>query len=212
MASTSFPFYVKLLSGDMIEMSYDPSNESSLSIISKELSEKLNCHPSQIHLFHLSDDDNKNSDSSFVPSPDELVGVLIKEPEIIVFTSPGEKYGEMYYHVRYIRYIFRVSVFGTIYSGQFFYSPSTNQIHPYHSFYVTKAPRRGFLPAVEKKIGDKFKTYNTFREFVEDINDLPSYLYDRVTEMIEDRWTIIKFENQINQIIPSNSGVDIIPM
>jgi len=212
MASISFPFYVKTISGHMIEMLYDPSNEFSLSIIFKELSEKLNCHPSQIHLFRLSDDDNKEVDPSFVPSPDETVCVLIKDPEISVFSEPGENYGEMYYHNRYVRYIFRVNVFETIYSGQFFYSPSTNQIYPYHSFYVTKAPRRGFLPAVQKKLGDKFKVYQTFREFVESIKDLPCYLYDRVTEMVEDRWSIIHFENQINKIIPSNGGVHIIPM
>lgn len=213
--TSSFPFYVKTISGDILPMSYDPSNQSSLSIISKELSEKLYCHPSQIHFFHLSnqdDDDNKDSDSSFVPEPDELVGVFIKDPEITVFTSPGETYGEKYYHIRYIRYIFRVTVFETIYSKDLFYCPSTNSIYPLSSFYVTKAPRRGFLPAVEKKLGDKFKVYETFREFVESIKELPSYLYDRVTEMIEDRWSIIQLENQINKIIPSNGGVRIISM
>lgn len=209
MASTSFPFYVKTISGDLIQMSYDPSNESSLFIISKELSEKFNCHPSQIHLFHLS---VENNDSIFIPSPDELVGLLIKDPEISVFSLPPENYGEIYYHNRYIHYIFRVSVFETIYSGQFFYSPSTNKIYPYSSFYVLKAPRKGFLPGLEKKLDDKFKVYQNFREFVEDIKELPSYLYDRVTEMIEDRWSIIQFENQINRIIPSNTGVSIISM
>lgn len=194
MASTSFPFYVKTISGDIIPMSYDPSNDSSLSIISNELSEKLYCHPSQIHFFHLSDDDHKQN-STFVPSTDELVGVFIKDPEISVFTSPGEKYGEKYYHVRYIRYIFRVSVFETIYSKELFYCPSTNSIYPRSSFYVNSKTPKGFLPAVEKKCGDKFKVYQNFREFVEHIPKLPSYLYDRVTELIEDRWTIIQHEN-----------------
>jgi hypothetical protein len=214
MASTSFPFYVKTISGDIIPMSYDPSNDSSLSIISNELSEKLYCHPSQIHFFHLSnqDDENKDSDSSFVPSPEELVGVFIKDPEITVFTSPGENYGEKYYHVRYIRYIFRVSVFETIYSKELFYCPSTNSIYPRSSFYVNSKTPRGFLPAVEKKFGDEFKVYHNFREFVEHIPKLPSYLYDRVTEMIEDHWCIIQLENQINKIIPSNGDVRIIPM
>ena len=211
MASTSFPFYVKTISGDIIPMSYDPSNNSSLSIIFNELSEKLYCHPSQIHFFHLSDDDNKQ-DSLFVPSPDELVGIFIKDPEISVFTSPGEKYGEMHYHVKYIRYIFRVSVFETIYSKELFYCPSTNSIYPRSSFYVNSKPPKGFLPAVEKKFGDEFKVYQNFREFVEHIPKLPSYLYDSVTEMIEDRWSIIQLENQINKIIPSNGGVRIIPM
>ncbi len=211
MASTSFPFYVKTISGDILPMSFDPSNESSLSIISNELSEKLYCHPSQIHFFHLSDDDNKQ-DSTFVPSPDELVGVFIKDPEITVFTSPGETYGEKYYHVRYIRYIFRITVFETIYSKDLFYCPSTNSIYPHSSFYVNSRPPRGYLPAVEKKFGDEFKVYQNFREFVEDIPKLPSYLYDRVTELIEDRWSIIQLENQINKIIPSNGGVRIISM
>jgi hypothetical protein len=196
MASTSFPFYVKTISGDILPMSYDPSNDFSLSIISKKLSDKLNCHPSQIHFFHLSDDSDENKqDSSFVPKPDELVPVLIKDPEITVFTPPGEKYGEMYYHVIYIRYIFHVTVFETIYSKDLFYCPSTNSIYPRSSFYVRKAPRRGFLPAVEKRFGDEFKVYQNFREFVEHIPKLPSYLYDRVTEMIEDRWSIIQLEN-----------------
>jgi hypothetical protein len=203
MASTSFPFYVKTMYGDMIEMSFDPSNDSSLSTIYKELSQKLVCHPSQVYLFHLSEEE-ENKESSFIPSADEVVGVLIKEPNIIIFHTPAEKFGELYVHVRYEKYVFRITVFDTLYTGKFFYCPSIDKIYPYDSFYVHTRVSRGYLPGLRKKYEDNFKAFETFYEFVESIKDLPNYLYDSVTEMIVKRWTDIQMiDHRRTSSIPS---------
>jgi hypothetical protein len=196
------------MTGDICEMSFDPSNDSSLSMICDELSEKLNCHPTQVHLFHLSEEE-ENKEKSFIPSPDELVGVFIKDPIIYLFSLRLGEYYEESLNTSYIGYLFRVEVFGNRYENLFFYHSSTKRIHPCNIFSLVKSSNKGFLPGIVKY---EDIIYESFEEFVKSFKNLPNYLYDLVTEMIEDRWSIIRFENEVNHLIPSNGGMYILSM
>ena len=99
-------------------------------------------------------------------------------------------FGTMWTHIRYKQYLFCVKIFENIYKKSFFYCPVNDTFHPTSSFYIMNPPNRGFLPGLKQKSD---KMYHTFREFVEAMK-VPELLIDSVTNMIEDRWQIIKFE------------------
>lgn len=185
--ASSITIHVKILSGEMISVSFDP--ELGLSSIYQSIAKQMNCHSSQIHLFSLMHE-KKEEEKSWIPSDNEIVGILIKDPVIEIESVCTGVFGTMWTHIRYKQYLFCVKIFENIYKKSFFYCPVNDTFHPTSSFYIMNPPNRGFLPGLKQKSD---KMYHTFREFVEAMK-VPELLIDSVTNMIEDRWQIIKFE------------------
>ena len=73
--ASSITIHVKILSGEMISVSFDP--ELGLSSIYQSIAKQMNCHSSQIHLFSLMHE-KKEEEKSWIPSDNEIVGILIK--------------------------------------------------------------------------------------------------------------------------------------
>jgi len=188
--SVAFPFHVKTMSGDIITISFDP--ELGISSIHKEIANIMNCRPDQIHIFPLINKENTDltEEKSWIPSQDEIVGVLVKELAIEIENICNGVFGTMWAHKRYKQYTFRVKVFDKIYSKSFFYSSETDRCHPTSAFTVLTPPNKRFLPGLQEK-SDKY--YHTFHDFVK-LMKVPDFLVETVSEMIEDRWKIIKFE------------------
>ena len=192
--STAFPFHVKTMSGDIITLQFDPDHQEPLSLVHQQLAQQMNCHPSQIQLLSLAEEKEKEKENSesFIPSPDELVGLLISDPLVTVETIIEAVLGTLWTHQRYIKYKICVTVFDMIYSISFYYSRKNNLFHPLSAFRVIQPPRRGFLPGIEKKSDI---IYNNSQEIVDKMN-LPESVMGVVSDLVQNCWLEIQTDTK----------------
>lgn len=206
------------MSGDIITIAFEP--ELGLSSLHKSVSEHLQCHSSQIHLFSLSEE-KMEEEREWFPLDDEVVGVLIKDPLIEIECIYIERFGKYMTHENYLRYQFRIKIFDKIYSKSLFYCPKQNIICPISAFRILNPPSRGYLRALINKMelsrsvsgleNKSNKKYETFREFVKFMK-VPESLIDSVTDLINRLWLKIPFENHLISKSLLNTSVTISSM
>ncbi len=200
MDSTTFPIHIKMVSGEILTLSFD--SDKGLSCIQQTIAEQMNCHPSQVYLFPLTGEkeDNeveaKESDVAWIPSTDELVGVLITDPLIAIECIRVKDFGTLHTYIRYIKYKFSVKVFDQIYSTSFYYACDKRIFYPLSSCHeYARTPSRRFLPGIEIRSNE---IYDNFSDIVTKMK-LPESLVDHVIEKVQDPLWVIQFES-INDI------------